>query len=525
MKRILELTTFKRHVAAVIFVLSAIAYPLPQPTEANGPTVRVLDRARIGGYSEDITFVTKGALSNQLIVLDGYDVFGIPGQAHGNPPMKKLFDLKGLGIEIAPRGIAYIESERLFVANNDFPEPTTLFLFDHKGHPQGTRTIQYLNGYLPVHLEGMEYIPATSSVFPDHLLMATWDDNGGPSRIEVIRRDGQVVAEIFPNWPPDSGTENIGDIMFLPPNRLLVTFYDSTIWTIDFAGNVLAGPQTVAGANGGEGIAQMGDGRIAYVSYPQDLFFFDGDLNRLPSEDRHDVIGLNLNRPTAIAWDSDTNKHLIAHQVPPFFGAFSTKVSAVTPSLDSASEVIDLADDGFLQSRDMSYLPDEHLIAIAHLNSPRAILLYDNSGSFVEQVNLGVTPFVSPNAVTYIPATMQFAVRVAGELNKLRIFSRTGALVRTIDLSLIGVDAILGVAFFNPSHPSGGQFLVIDSFLTNDRAVITDFNGNLLGEFNYRSKLGVLTPTDVSAITTGPQAGAFSIVDSDGGEVVVFRLE
>jgi len=34
------------------------------------------------------------------------------------------------------------------------------------------------------------------------------------------------------------------------------------------------------------------------------------------------------------------------------------------------------------------------------------------------------------------------------------------------------------------------------------------------GIFNYREKLGVITPSDTAAITTGPQKGAFSLVDS-----------
>lgn len=519
MNKISKIAMFKPRFLAIALVLGTFVYGL---ADVKAQTVTLLDRAKIGGYSEDITFVTNGPLANHIIVLDGYEVYGIPGQAHGKPPMRKLFDIKGLGTEIAPRGITYIESEKLFVLN-DPRQPTKLFLFDHRGRGQGTRTIQYLNGYLPEHLEGMTYIPSSSAVFPDHVAMITWDTLGsGPSRIEVLRRDGQVVAEISPNWPSGFETETMGDVMFLSSNRLLVTGFFGDIWTVDFAGNVLAGPQIVTGAEGGEGIVQMSDGRIAYVASPQDLLFFDNNLNRLPSEDRHDVIGLNLNRPRAIAWNSDTNNHLISHLEPPSIGLTASNVAAVPPSLDIATEAIDLVSGGFLRSAKMTYLPDEHLIAIAHDISPRAILLYDNSGSLVEQLSL--VPNQRPGAITYIPTTAQFGVRVAAELQKLRIYSRTGALVRTIDLSSIGVTTIVGVAFFNPSHPSGGQFLIIDNSLTNDRAVITDFNGNLLGEFNYRSALGLPTPTDVSAITTGPQAGAFSMVDAEAGEIVIFRL-
>ena len=64
------------------------------------------------------------------------------------------------------------------------------------------------------------------------------------------------------------------------------------------------------------------------------------------------------------------------------------------------------------------------------------------------------------------------------------------------------------------------------------RVIITDLNGNsrdangfLLGEFNHRVKLGLMQRTDIAAITSGPLAGAFAIVDVNSGEIVIFRLD
>lgn len=63
------------------------------------------------------------------------------------------------------------------------------------------------------------------------------------------------------------------------------------------------------------------------------------------------------------------------------------------------------------------------------------------------------------------------------------------------------------------------------------RVFVTDLNGDsrnanglLFGEFNSRAKLALLNPTDITAITTGPQAGAFAIIDGPAGEIVIFRL-
>src|ERR1051325_4092470 len=62
----------------------------------------VITRARIGNNVEDITYVSKGALANHVVTLDGYEVFGLPAAGNGNAPFKKLFDLRQLPIDIGP---------------------------------------------------------------------------------------------------------------------------------------------------------------------------------------------------------------------------------------------------------------------------------------------------------------------------------------------------------------------------------------------------------------------------------------
>jgi len=506
-----------------------------------GVAQTALNHARLGNNIEDITFVNKGPLANHIVMLDGYEVFRLPveeerraggrddndGNDHGNDEghnqsVRKLFDLRHLPIQVAPRGIAYVESEKLFVLQ-DPSQRTKLFFVDRKGHLRSTRTIQYLNGFDPVHLEGLVYLPVNSPVFPDHLVMVAWDENldcddGQGSRLEVMTRQGQVVAEIFPDSP--LRCNNFAGVGSLEPNRLLVTsLQDNTISTLDFTGHIV-GPQVSAfGAIAIEGIVQLSDGRVVTADYATGrLYYFSAGLNRRAGDDRSNTIGLSLSGPAGVAWNSDTHEHLV---LTPYIT--TRVVAAVSQTLGSGRTIVNLTSTPFARAVRLSYLPDEHLIALAHPNSPRAVLLFNAAGSLVEQVVTPPPPGGSLRTVEYIPTTQQFAVGF-GPAPLLRIISRTGALVRTIDLAPTGITAVGGVAYFNSAHPSGGEFLILDSGLTNDRAIITDFNGNLLSEFNYRDRLGVLNATDVAFISTGPQAGAFSLVDLDSSELVVFRL-
>lgn len=509
-----------------------------------GAAQTVLNRARLGNNVEDITFVKKGPLANQIVMLDGYEVFSLPieeaghggggdddndGNGHGNDhgdddchnqTITKLFDLRGLPFQVAPRGIAYVEPENLFVMNDPL-QATKLFFVDRNGRLQATRTVQYLNGFEPLHTEGLAYLPANSPIFPDRLVMVAWDDDpdcgGQGSRLEVMTRQGQVVSEIFPDVPLRCNT--IVGVSALAPNRLLVTSWpDNNIWTLDSTGHI-ATQTTAFGAAAIDGIVQLSDGRVVTADYATGrLYYFSAGLNRRAGDDRSHTIGLSLSGPTGVAWNSDTNEHLVTtnSQIP------THGVVAVSQTLGSGRTVVTLATSPFATAERLSYLPDEHLIAISS-NSPRAVQLFNAAGSLVDQVVTPTPPNGALRPVEYIPTTQQFAVRFGGALS-LSIISRTGAVVRTINLAPTGITAVGGVAYFNPAHPSGGEFLIIDGNQTAHRIIITDFNGNLLSEFNYRDKLGVLQAFDVAFISTGPQAGAFSLVDTNGSELIVFRL-
>jgi uncharacterized protein YjiK len=453
--------------------------------------------------------------------MDGYDVMAVSTQGPQCivcSPLK-LFDVRRLGINVAPRGIAYVESAGLF-ALNDPTQPTTLFFVDEHGHPKGTRTIQYLGGFSPGWLEGLAYIPKSSPLFPGDLIQVAIAFKPGESRLEVIQSDGQVAAEIIPAEPLHSSY--ITGVSFRAPDQILVGLDDNTMWALDFDGNILAGPIALDGAEDLEGIDQLSNGDIVVSTYDAGkLFFFDQNLNRLPNKDRDYKIGLGVSGPRGVAWNTDTNQHLVAHLA----GLPQTsEVVTIPPTLDNSTQVVDLATSGFSNTSTMSYLPSDHVIALASQN-PSTILLFDNSGNMVDGIGV---PFGTLVALAYIPSTNQYVTAFPESPQLLLILDRRGNLVRVIDLSSAGIGAIEALTFFNPGDPTGGEFLLVVSDATNPYRqflLITDFNGNSRGKVDVRKTFGLLEISDVSTITTGPQSGAFSIVDLLDSEIVVFRLQ
>jgi hypothetical protein len=517
--------------------LTLVLLPLLPATKASAQTV--VSRARIGGYAEDITYVTSGPLKDQLVMINGYEFYGVNLAKKGT--LTKICRFDHPEIDQFPNGLAYVESENLLVMNND-AHPNKLYFFDQSCTPKGTRTIQYLNSnYRPGHIEGLAYIPASSPVFADHLIMVVWDDfAAGQARLEVMRRDGVVVSEIVrPDWPAAFFEGGVGDVTFLAPNRLLVSAYHpDSLWIMDFSGNIISGPLATGDDGTGEGVVQLGDGRLVATSYPQNLLLFDKNLARQPENDRHDVIGLNLNVSRGIAWDSDANRLLVMHDT--VFATPTPGIAAVSSTLDSATSLINLS--ALPLTRQTAYLPQEDLVAVLRFGAGpanRAILLFNLNGTFHSQISLSPTSlgqnFGEAVSLTYLPVTNEFVVGFNGvpgpdqvfERRRTRVISRTGALVRAIDFSSTGTAGIGGIEYFEDSV-GAGRFLVLGGI---GRVFITDLDGNsrnadgfLFGEFNLRVKLGLITRNDIAAITSGPLAGAFAIVDGSGGEVVIFRL-
>jgi hypothetical protein len=223
------------------------------------------------------------------------------------------------------------------------------------------------------------------------------------------------------------------------------------------------------------------------------------------------------------------NRHLVLGAAPDV-GPTAQQINAVAPNLGSAERAVDLNAQGFSRGRRMTYIPEENLTAVAHQTTPRAILLFDKKGGLAETID--VSAIGSPSAIAYIPSRREFVLRFTGAANAKTLFilSREGELKRTVDLSSTGITSVVALTHFGAASGGDGQLLILDAPLTDadpitNRAVITTLDGALVGDFNTRKSLGVLNPGDVAEITSGPDAGALSIIDRSSNELVVFSMD
>lgn len=492
-------------------------------------------RARLGNATEDISYIGNG----QMAVLDGYDLLLVPLAQVTDPRIKtrKLFDVRGLAVTGAPRGVAYLATEGLY-AFNDLRRRSTILLAGARGDAAGERTLQYPAGFSPDQVEGIDTMTVAQGLGKTDLLLVSAITFGPEleSRLEIFIRSGSAYRVSREVMPPDPvGTSFVAGASFVPASTLTRTESgflvgsDNIVALLDAAGNVLRSAE-LPEALSVEGVTQTETGAIVAADiFAGRLFFFDKKLNRTPELDRDYRIGLGVASPFGLAWDALLERHLVLGLAPEE-GPTAQQVTAVAPDLASGQRAIDLASQGFTRGRRMTYIPEENLTAVAHQTTPRAILLFDKKGNLAE--TLDVSAVGSPSSIAYIPSRREFAVRLTGTANAktLFIFSRDGKLSRTVDLSATGINSIAALTHFGAASGGEGQLLVLDAPLTDtdpvtNRAVVTTLDGSLVGDFNTRKGLGVLDPGDVAEITSGRDAGLLSIIDRSSNELVVFSMD
>lgn len=489
---------------------------------------QVVERYRLGNHMEDVTFVPSGPTASSVVWIDGYDVYALAGGGLNAAPARKLFDVRSLPLGLVPRGITYIESRKLF-ALGDIRNPRTLLLVDHRGRLQDTMMLNYGTGFAPAYAEGLAYIPSTSPVYPDHIAQLVAPVTG-ITEVAIVRADGVVVERIA---PPPGLVVYAAAIAYQDPGRLIVQFGD--FHTYDLAVRTwhpVSVPIVDGPVMGFEGLVEGMRGTIAGVgSLDGELRFYDARLAPLSrGYDRKLVLGPGLVYPSFLAWDGTRNRYLITHYPLPL--GMYCRIADVDEGVSTMRDFLNLDGDRSIgAARRPAYLAGEDLIAVTLTRTPTQpdrIALYNDAGVLADTIPTGALvdstgkPLIRPFAVRYDPAMRRFIVAFRSHGTKLFELSREGLKISEIDLAaVLGTAAFSGFTLFDASQPAGGRLMIVRS---DGQILVTDLSGQVLAQFEAR-RLGIFAPIDIEYISTGPNAGAFAVLDRDGAELVVFRLD
>ena len=316
-------------------------------------------------------------------------------------------------------------------------------------------------------------------------------------RLLVMRRDGVVVKEIIPVLPPPVAAE-LGEfwgIGFQTPNTLLCSggYY---LWKMDFNGNPTAGPVASEDLSDSfEGVTQLPNGYIAAANGYGKLRYFDFNLNRLARLDRDYTIGLGISSPTGLAWNNNTKQFLLSEPNLPGAALWTVPqtLKTKTKTVDLTTVLLPNPPEGenphldYWRFRQMIYVAGE--IVLSYVNASRSgipsrarIVSFDTAGNVVGYQRLfdwNLTPNqVSPGPpFSYIPPNGggpgQYVMRSANPAYVLDfIWAVDGILSRQVSLQPTGTPGIGPAEFFNPAHPTGGQFLLFGG--PGRRALVTD---------------------------------------------------
>ncbi len=101
------------------------------------------------------------------------------------------------------QGVAYVSTEKIFLLWDI--DPNTWLVLDRNARPlAATRPVTHLPSLGVAGGDGMVYLPPSAKRFGDRIVAVVFDDSF-ITHIEVIKRNGQAVAEIIPKRGPGSG--------------------------------------------------------------------------------------------------------------------------------------------------------------------------------------------------------------------------------------------------------------------------------------------------------------------------------
>ena len=484
---------------------------------ARAQSTAPIAHARIGNNTEGATVISAGPFTEQVALIDGYDVIAVPVNERWRAP-QRLLDLKALQPIGNLSGIVYVPSERAYLLN-DNGQPDTLLAADEQGRPLSPRPITYPPEIPFVfEAEGMTYLPPGSS-FPDRIARIAIVPPFGTQDIQIMTRAGVVEREIplpspldFSVYLPGLAYDRFSDSFLLSGEPVLAdSAGPGELWKVSMDGAVISGPIKVPGevALSLEALVEFRDGRVFTADYAAGkLLAFNRDLTPNPSEERVFRIGLGISRPAFGVYDPRAGRYALGGVVG--VGVFLREgVAEVSPSLDWGTRLFGF-DGTFEPRRGLAYVPEDDAFAEGRLFSPLGIDLFRRNGSLLDRIEFTTIvglPSGTPSGLAYIPRTRQFALTMFQFPNQVFLFSRS----RTYDGSFT-VDAVPSSLQY--ASQSGQDRLLV---WTPPSLLTYDLFGNLLSTRQLPTK-GMVHP---DAFIAGPGEG-FALFDPNDSEFVVY---
>lgn len=486
----------------------------------------VVQRVRLGNQVEGMTYINTGPLAKHIVIIDGRYLTGVPAEGRGAAPFSNLFDLMNLGYVAPPRGLAWVDTEQLFI----FTDPTagapstTFRLTDHKGQPKGTIVFQWPSDFVDgaPYVEEIAWIPLSAPQYPGmFVFLAPQTAGNGLEALFVMDRKGNLVKEILLNQDPNSPYYLFATGLAYRDGRLLLGNTDGNLYEVDFDGNVIAPPVVFPDATDIEGIAVLAKNRVVITSHSNGkLIYLDAQLNRLP-EERSYKVGFGLGASTYAAWNSSTNEYIVyATDLEPTISL--PQLGAIGANLKSSHVYADMAPFYGQAFGRIDYLPSLNVITMPwRSTSPRRLEYFTPSGA-TDGLTIGDgSADYRLSAFAYVPNG--FIARRIVNTTVLEFFDMNAQLTGLqLDPSpwMQPGSVVFDVA---PFTSAGEQRYLVLTSETPQRLLTLDANGNFVSSVDV-TRLNLRTVGSVKYITSGPKAGAFVAMDGNVNEMVVFTL-
>jgi hypothetical protein len=486
------------------------------------PTIKAVDRVIVGGYAENITYVSGGRFNGLIAMAVGAGALGAaPGGGKHDPV--SLFNFYAAGQRFRPTGLVYVKEWDRFVANDSDAMargwPEQFLVFDDKGAVERRPVIRGAGIAPTAYSEGLAYVPSDAADWPADLrgrilMVGFTTQNGVFPRVDVIEAGAgdftvtrQVPLPAGPSW---------GSIAVLPDGEILLSAYGdcqfyradaSTFATLPPATPMTLVQEPIAGCTawaGGEGLVALPDGRVVASVEPHALAVFPPTLPGGPWVRESTLqmrYGLGLFTPDGMAWDSSRSQFLFKDVSSPNDGNRGNQVLALDDKLRQITAVRVLSTSPDLRERNylgLAYRADTDTVLTgqlgraladfppgypsswaqtripalvsASLADPGAAIARLDLTTMLEIVSGGVPPIYNATgfnngvlSLAFLDDEQTYAVRLNGDTTNIRVVRDDGTLDRSIGVS---VSCTPGFTFRSanvaavPPSPLGARYLV-----------------------------------------------------------------